>query len=356
MQIIRVIASPGGDLSFGRNQAGVGLEGCPSVTYGDYFQALEAFLTGEDQAPLRAALADRGEVGAIERLVLRAEKHGALYHPASVEVAWDGGRARYCVNVAVEPVGGACLEQEAGLLAGLRARFTPEFLPCPYAAGRVGSFWLLLEAWFEGFHEFHQDGTGRVRLWDFELGERLLSGEQSLALYREAARILTRYFGGTSGERIGPWHHAAGDFVARVDSRGVTVRLITVRGHGSAGDFSQAGPMAGRLALLSFFLTLTMAMRLDRVDGVGQAVLAGEDVAEAAVAGFADALAEREDTRGEAAGMLEFLASFAPQELAEAAVRLAEPFAPGEAGLVEAAWPGHAAAVARALATWRPSD
>jgi hypothetical protein len=328
------------------------LEGCASTTYGAYFAALEAFVTGDDLAPLRTALAATaaGPGGEpLRELVLRAEKHGALYHPASVEAVWDGGRARYCLNVAVEELAVACLEREAGMLAALRRRFTPEFLPCPYAGGLAAGLGFLLEEWFEGFHEFHQDGTGRVRLWDFETGERWLSEAEAVALYRQAARILTRYWDAASGARIGPWHHAAGDFVARVEAGGVAARLVTARGHEAAGDFSQAGPMAGRLAALSFFLTMTMAMRLDRVDGVGEPVLAGEEVAEAAVAGFAGALAEREDTRAEAGGLLEFLASFSPDELAGAAGQLAEPFAPGEAALVEAAWPGHAAALVRAL-------
>ena len=65
-----------------------------------------------------------------------------------------------------------------------------------------------------------------------------------MAVYREAARILTLYYDVGSGAAIGPWHHAAGDFVARVSPDGrVAVRCITVRGYGAAHDFSQAGPM-----------------------------------------------------------------------------------------------------------------
>lgn len=323
------------------------LEGSPAVSYGRYFEALEAFLARDDWAALRGAGVD---VGAVERVVVRAEKHGALYHPASVEA----GGVRLCVNVAVEPTGVACLEREAGLLTRLRRR-DARWLPCPYASGRADGMGFLLEAWFGGFHEFHLGADGRVRLWDFDRGERVLTPEEAMAVYREAAAILTRYFDVETGARIGPWHHAAGDFVARVDARGVAVRLITVRGHDPAGDFSAAGPMADRLALLSFFLTTTMAVRLDRVDGVGALLLAGEDVAEAAVAGFAQALGERADMREPAGELLGFLASFGPEELAMAAGQVAEPVAPEAAALVEAAWPGHAAAVHRALAAWRAS-
>ena len=44
--------------------------------------------------------------------------------------------------------------------------------------------------------------------------------------------------------------------------------------------------LAEKLAALAFFTNLTMRMRLDRVDGVGELVLAGDDVAVAAVEGF----------------------------------------------------------------------
>lgn len=346
IRMTRVIATPAGDRAVGPEEAAMPLEGCPAVTYGRYFDALEAFLARDDGAAFREAGVD---VAAVDGLVLRAEKHGALYHPASVRVR----DIRLCVNVAVEPAGMACLEQEAGLLARLRERDATGWLPCPYAAGNADGMGFLMEEWFTGFHEFHFGADGLVRLWDFDRGERVLAPEEAVAVYREAARILTRYFDPKTGARIGPWHHAAGDFVARVDGGVVDVRLITVRGHAPAGDFSQAGPMAGRLAVLSFFLTMTMAMRLDRVDGVGELVLAGEDVAEAAVAGFATALGEREDL-GESAGeILGFLASFGPQDLAMAAGQLAEPMAPEETALAGAAWSTHAAVLHRALAAWR---
>jgi len=347
MQVTRRIATPCGDGNVGATEAAMPLEGSPTVSYGRYFAALEAFLARDGWAALGKAGVD---IGGVDRLVLRAEKHGALYHPASVEA----GGVRLCVNVAVEPTGMACLQQEAGSLAVLRERYAPQWLPCPYATGEAEGMAFLLEEWFGGFHEFHSGQDGRVRLWDFDRGERVLAPGETLAVYRQAARILTRYFDVETGARIGPWHHAAGDFVARIEGGAVEVRCITVRGHAPAGDFSQAGPMAGRLALLSFFLTMTMAMRLDRVDGVGALRLAGEDVAEAAVAGFAEALGERSDLGEASAEALGFLASFGPQELEAAARQVAEPFAAGEAPLVDAAWAGHATALCRALTAWRP--
>lgn len=352
MRITRQIASPAGLLAYRPELGEVVVEGCDGLTYAAYFHGLESFVRAEALPALAAAAARAGgpeDAAGIDELVLRAEKHGALYHPASVTVRFAGGEAKLCVNVAATPAAAAMLEQEAGLLTGLRQGFTPEYLPCPHAWGTVGGLTFLLEDWFAGFHEFHQDGSGQVRLWDYDAGERVLEARAALEIYRQAALILTRYYHVATGAGIGPWHHAAGDFVARVVDGQVAVRLITVRGYGAGRDFSEAGPLAGKLSALAFFTNLTMRIRLDRVDGVGDLVLAGEDVAEAAVAGFARGLAEVCGQDGTARDILAFLASFAPQELARSGLELAWPCPEDEAALLAAAWPGHGAAVAAAL-------
>jgi hypothetical protein len=354
MRIIREIATPHGAVAYRPELGTAAVEGGdPGLTYAAYFDGLEAFLGQDGHALLGRALAAEGRAGGLagaEVLTLRAEKHGALYHPASVTARFADGETKLCVNVAATAVAATCLEEEAGLVAGLRQRFAAEFLPCPYGFGRAEGLAFLLEQWFAGFHEFHQDGTGRVRLWDFDAGERLLSGDAALALYREAARIMTRYFDAPTGACIAPWHHAAGDFVARVGDGGVAARLITVRGYGAPRNFTEAGPMAERLAALSFFANMTMRMRLDRVDGVGGLVLAPVEVAGAAVAGFAQALGEREDIGDGGLGVLDFLGSFSDEELAGAGAQLTEPCPPEERELVAAAWPEHAAVLVEALA------
>lgn len=354
MRIITEIATPNGAVPFHPSQAATPVEGGgPELTYGAYFEALEAFVTGDGQAALGRALAAQGRAGGLagaREIVLRAEKHGALYHPASVTVRFEDAAAKLCVNVAATPVAVACLEQEAALLDGLRQRFTPEFLPCPYAGGHVRGMAFLLEEWFDGYHEFHQDGSGRVRLWDFDAGERVLTAGEACDLYREAARILTRYCDAATGAAIGPWGHAAGDFVARVTDGAVSARLITVRGYGASRNFTEAGPMADRLAGLAFFTNMTMRMRLDRVDGVGELVLADADAARAAVAGFAKGLGEREDVGDGGMGLLDFLGSFSAEELAGAGMQLMDAAAPEERDLCARAWPDHAALLVAALA------
>ncbi|MFU2208440.1 hypothetical protein [Solidesulfovibrio sp. C21] len=353
IRIIKEIASPSGAMAYAPDRASMPVEGDDTgLTYGAYFEALEAFVSGEGFAPLTRALVASGRpdglAGAME-IVLRAEKHGALYHPASCTVRFDGDAAKFCVNVAASEMGLGCLEVEAGLLETLRARFTPEFLPCPYAYGRVAGLGLLLEEWFAGYHEFHQDGSGRVRLWDFDAGERVLTQGEAAALYGEAARILTRYYDAETGASIGPWHHGAGDFVARVSDGTVSARLITVRGHGASRSFTEAGPMAERLAGLSFFTNMTMRARLDRVNGVGELVLADAAVVPALVSGFAAALGERPDCGDAGLGLLDFLGSFSAEELAGAGAQLMEPCPPQEQALLAAAWPEHAAALVAAL-------
>lgn len=352
MDIIKEIATPDGAIVFVADKAGVAVEGEASgLTYGAYFEALEAFVSANGHEPLARALAGAGRSGldAAREIVLRAEKHGALYHPASCTVRFPDGESKWCVNVAVAPVAVACLEAETGLLDRLRTRFSSEFLPRPHVYGEVGGLGMLLEEWFAGFHEFHQDGAGRVRLWDFDAGERLLTPSQAGALYGEAARILTRYFDPVTGAHIGPWHHAAGDFVARDGDDGIAVRLITVRGHTAPRSFTEAGPMAERLAGLQFFSNMTMRMRLDRVDGVGRLVLADVDVVDGIVTGFARALGEREDMGDGGLGLLDFLASFSAEEMAGVGAQLMEPCPAEERELMADAWPEHGAALVAGL-------
>ena len=93
MRILYQIASPTGVLDYRPEQAAVPVEGGEGLTYGTYFAGLKAFLT--DAATISAlqavALQDGLLAGEdIAELVVRAEKHGALYHPASVTVRFGG--------------------------------------------------------------------------------------------------------------------------------------------------------------------------------------------------------------------------------------------------------------------------
>jgi hypothetical protein len=234
------------------------LDGCDAQpTYGAYFEIIEAFVARDGYAPLREALAGTGcGLEAVREIVLKAEKHGALYHPASVTLGGaDGEMVRLCVNVArrtwpgLPGRGGGLAWQHCGADSAeriCRARMRP---------GRSPACGMLLEQWFAGFHEFHQDGRGP----EVGCGTTMSASGCSIPVSRwpstvRGARILTLHFDPETGASLGPWHHAAGDFVARVvGGAAVDVRCITVARYGAAHNFSQAGPMAGKLALLAFF-------------------------------------------------------------------------------------------------------
>ena len=79
----------------------------------------------------------------------------------------------------------------------------------------------LLEDWFEGYHEFHiskdNEGKQQLKLWDFDHGYKNLSQEQSFEIYKKASKILTLYYDLEDFSQIFPWHHAAGDFVVKIE-------------------------------------------------------------------------------------------------------------------------------------------
>jgi len=291
-----LVASPQGDLPYAPELADVPLEGCPlSTTYGEYFAGLRDFCLGPGHGALRdaaGAVAGR-EVAAkdVTELVVTAQKHGALYHPASIEVRFPGGAAVLGANVATAPHGWAALAREYEALSRLARERPGAGLPRPLCFEEGDRLDMLLVDWFSGFHEFHAATGGGLVVWDFEGGgvhplDRDTAGEA----YRQAARILALALDMESGTRIWPWRHAAGDFVIRPGGGPggrTSVRLITARGYApSASGGGEAG-------LLHFFLTTTLFMRLDRLDGVGERVFLPPWCLAAAVEGMLDALGQR---------------------------------------------------------------
>jgi hypothetical protein len=154
---------------------------------------------------------------------------------------------------------------------------------------------MFVAEWFQDYHEFHlhrdqADGSNRMLLWDLGRGSRYLSEHQRIALYRLGAKILTLYYNWNNFKQIYPWHHAAGDFVLREKGDAVDLRLVTVRDYATVMDFT-TGKKAGKLfALILFFLHLTIQMRIDRLDGVGDVVWAEDYCLEGTVAGFFEGL------------------------------------------------------------------
>jgi hypothetical protein len=280
------------------------------LLYGPYLGAVQYLLLKNNCQKMLGALAHRlgrlvtlAEVDAIE---IRTEKHGAFYHVARADVSLSGQIVSFAVNVAVSDTARAQLERDFKFLRGLTSQYNYKFLPQIYFKG-AGIYrepgktlrWLhmFVAEWFRDYHEFHlhrdqADGSSRMLLWDLGRGSRYLSERQCATLYRLGAKILTLYYNWNNFKQIYPWHHAAGDFVLRKKGDTVDLRLVTVRDYAAVVDFT-TGKKAGKLlALILFFLHLTIQMRIDRLDGVGDVVWAEDYCLEGVVPGFLEGLTE----------------------------------------------------------------
>lgn len=295
----------------------------PILTYGSYLRAIEGFLRRSSNRILRNAVVDQGgRKNVVLPRILGIEvagiKHGALYHVARIRVDMETGPVSLALNTAVLPEQQAAIEAEFRLLKKLRTGMGLQHFPrvhgtgslvCTDAQGTVLTLKAFLAEWFDGFHEFHWSIPGEsvlpaetlaidhppllsflgLRVWDgTETGVFLTPG-QIFELYRQAAAILTDCLDVRTFREIAPWHHAAGDFVVGFDDPGLQVRLITARG------YRRTVPRGTRLrgsgtwiGLLHFLTTLTIRMRLDRLDGVGPLVWAPPSCVSPVIDGFLD--------------------------------------------------------------------
>jgi hypothetical protein len=133
-------------------------------------------------------------------------------------------------------------------------------------------------------------------VWDSEKGNDFLSTDQSLDLYTLAAGILTDYYNLESFEQINSWHHAAGDFIVCRDNKKIDLKLIAVRRYASRfKQFDDRNNTENDVelilqTLLVFFLKLSLKMRLDRLDGVGDIVWADNIAVQGTLIGFLNSL------------------------------------------------------------------
>ena len=167
---------------------------------------------------------------------------------------------------------------------------------------------MFLGEWLANYHEFHiskdpADGQHRIIVWDTDREPYFLTQSQSLDLYTRAAGILTGYYNPETFEQISAWHHAAGDFIVRLENNKLDLKLITVRRYASVFEKSflddsknlQASAEFILQAMLVFFLNLALNMRLDRLDGVGDIVWADDQALQGTLVGFLNALARKEN-------------------------------------------------------------
>ncbi|MBW1828484.1 MAG: hypothetical protein JRI74_03600 [Deltaproteobacteria bacterium] len=309
----------------------------PFLTLGNYFGSIEAFLLKDPAKPLHSILKERfnkqTDINRIQKILIRSEKHGALYHPASIEVMVEGKQLKIAVSTAVSEKGKLWLTREYEILKHLNRSYKLPYLPNIYTKGEVEckavdqkneTLVMILAEWFEGYHEWHlsideTDRSRKICIWDLENGNRYASEQETFEIFRQASKILTFYYDTNSFNQIYPWHHAAGDFIVGTRNGSIDVKLTTARRYESImGSFSEdtVNPI---IAIVYFFLNLTVRMQLDKLDGIGKTVWAGDFSAGAATAGFFEALMtlETEDryNLGKVEDLLSLLQSFSEEEL-----------------------------------------
>ena len=281
-----------------------------SISHEDYFLTIRRFLEKNDFGLLTRALGQRlqKKVAAadIREIGVCLAKHGEFYHPARLEVSAGKQSAGFVLNVAVSENGIQTLHEEYHSLKRLSDEFTPSFIPRVYGFGEIETAGhrkipLFLGDWLEGYHEFHITGdpaadAANIRVWDGDANRALLSTDQQGEIYRQAARILTYYYNVESLEQIFAFHRAAGDFIVRIENDAIDLKLITVRRYASLlrnrDTLENGSPDVETMlqALLLFFLSLSIRMRLDRVDGVGDIVWADRLAVAATLEGFFEGL------------------------------------------------------------------
>jgi len=282
------------------------------VSHSDYFLAARDFLQKDDFQTIALAVSHQTRhkitFEEIEEIGIVLEKHGEFYHPARVETVLKGLTIPFVLNVAVSAAGINYIKREYRLLDKLNTDFPVSFLPrvfgqdCVYSKSADLEISMFLGEWLAGYNEFHlsrdlADDKDKIIVWDYERGKYFLTADQTIELYRQAARILTAYYNVETFKYIHSWHHAAGDFVVKCENNKVDVKLITVRQYRPMFAMDQEIKPANQdafvvlEALLVFFLNLAIRMRLDRRDGTGDIVWLDDLAVQGIAKGFFEGLA-----------------------------------------------------------------
>jgi hypothetical protein len=342
------------------------------LRYGDYFQAAAGFLSrNRFEVPTMAAAAllkREVEPDDIKHLSIHLAKHGAFYHPARVTLHIGGIDIPMALNVAVSQEGRSVLFQEYANLNRLNETYGKAYLPRVFGCSDsqtddMSAPVMFAAQWLDGYHEFHLTaappaGDGQWVVWDDENGHWMLSQTQVRELYHRAARMLTYYFNPFSLEAILDWHHAAGDFVVRCMGEGLDVRLITVRRYAPLVSLDEGEALTLRTLLevmVLFFVMMSLRMRLDRLDGVGDLVWAPEHIIQPIWDGFVsglDRMATHQALPDEfKQGVLSFVRAHDSATLADLCREIVERLPPGlqEAGVMRSHLQAHAVALAQCI-------
>ncbi len=279
------------------------------ISHEDYFSAISSFLTKNRFEMIRASLSQNiGHDIMPEEIAICLEKHGEFYHPSRIEAVADGKKFLFAVNAALSETGKKCIKEEYNILKRLNNDFSHSFIPKVYGYGEGqikdgAAIPIFIGEWFEGYHEFHisddsDENQMKIAVWDSEKGKFFLSETHTGEIYRQAAMIMTSYYNIESSEHISPWHHAAGDFIVKIHNEKTEVRLITVRDYKrllpenqnkNKGNETEAGNILA--AMLLFLMNLSIKMRIDRLDGVGDIVWADDIAVKGTIEGFFQGLA-----------------------------------------------------------------
>lgn len=267
-----------------------------AVTYGRYFSAISHFCAAAGWSRVIEAASGRLEQPVGEKdlghLSLFLEKHGAFYHPARLRLEVKDQTLSFVINVAASSRGRQALARELAALECLNDQRPFGWFPRVYDSVSDG-LPMFLGDWFDGFHEFHltrhfESEDPAIVVWDGAVDRCILSQSQAADLYRSAAMILAACYDPITSCQIFPWHHAAGDFVARVERQRVTVRMITARDYlplsGSSDEPDNEEAILDNL--VAFFIHLSVRMRLDRLDGVADVVWAPDSCLKPLLDGF----------------------------------------------------------------------
>jgi len=273
-----------------------------SLTYGAYFSAISDFMgiVGATRlAEIASQIADAPiKPGAISQVDIHLEKHGAFYHPARLNLHVAVKHIACVVNVAMSQMGKDTINAEFESLKRLSRRYADSCLPHVYACHAVRiddqpDVFMLLGDWFNDFYEFHLSKdkdlhTPAIRIWDPSNPNRFLSPEQSQQIFEQAAMILTSHYCIDTTEQIAWWHHAAGDFVVRINAAHISVKLVTVRKYEPLFNLGQSDVSLESIlnTVLIFFLNMCLKLRIDRLDGVGEMAWNHFDVVPSIIRGF----------------------------------------------------------------------
>ena len=284
-------------------------EAAPSrknLTYGEFFEALSLFVETHlsDFISKYFSRSKRQVIDSheISRIHVHLEKHGVFYHPARILLFLPHCQIALVANVAVSKAGKNLIRNEYRLLEQLTGQISPAWVPRVFGCDKVRidkqrHVLVFLGEWFEGFHEFHvSDRTGQgetnIRVWDPNNENLFLTRYQAQHVFEQAAMILTVYYDITTFEQISSWHHAAGDFVVCLRQGIPRVKLITVRAYEPLFNMSGVSIELETIlnTLLIFYLNLTLRLRIDRKDGIGDMVWIESDVVQAITRGFLNGL------------------------------------------------------------------